>query len=162
MKKNLLLLILLAVVMASCTENKETKKLFLRPPSITLSAQDTTEINQKIQTHISLLKENKLNELADILYYLQEDNTINSLNEEQKASFVKGMSLFKIYDVKIKHLIIRSEYNNELCATLKIKEDGDFEKNYGVTKFYFNPVKIDGVWYITIRDKKSKGVERAY
>lgn len=161
MSKKLFLLMLLAVSLASCTEKKEPKKNILRPPSIALSSQDTTEINQKIEAHLSLLKEKKLEEMADMLYYMDNDS-ISLLDDTRKENFVKGLSVFNIYDAKVKHLIIRSEYNNEVCVLLQIIKDGDISKNKGVTKFYFNPVKIDGVWYITVRDKYAKGVSKSY
>lgn len=159
--KKLLFMMLLTAFLAACTEKKENKKLFLRPPSITLSSQDTIEIRQKVESHISLLKEKKLDELADILYYVDND-TINLLDEQRKNDFVKGLSIFNIYDAKIKHMILRSEYNNEVCVLMQVLKDGNIEENKGVTKFYFNPVKIDGIWYITIRDMHAKGVNKAY
>jgi len=159
--KKLLFMMMLVALVASCTEKKETKKRFLRPPSITLNAQDTTEIRQKVESHLALLEQKKIKELAEILYYVKNDS-IFPLDEKRKADFIKGLSIFNIYDTKVKHLIIRSEYNNEVCVLMQILKDGNIEENKGVTKFYFNPVKIDGVWYITIRDKNAQGVNKAY
>ena len=91
-----------------------------------------------------------------------DNDTINLLDEQRKNDFVKGLSIFNIYDAKIKHMILRSEYNNEVCVLMQVLKDGNIEENKGVTKFYFNPVKIDGIWYITIRDMHAKGVNKAY
>ena len=98
---------------------------------------------------------------AEQLYFVRNDS-IFPLDNEKKEGFIKGLSIFHIYDTKVEGLIIRDAMNNEVCVTLQIMKDGDIKQNKGVTKFYLNPVKINGTWYMTLRDKKAEGVMKPY
>ena len=67
-----------------------------------------------------------------------------------------------IYDCKVTTLILRSELNNEARVVVKVREDGDIEKQIGTTTISLNPVQIEGKWYLTLLDKNAQGVQDVY
>ena len=161
MKKNIILVFAALLLIASCGEKKESKKQLLRPPAIALSAQDTIQIMEKVKAYDALFKANRMSEAAEMLYFVRNDS-IFPLTQEKKEAFVKGISTFHIYDTKIDYLIVRDELNNEVCIISQIIEDGNIRERKGITKFFFNPVKKDGMWYLTVRDKYAEGVNNPY
>lgn len=161
MKKYILTMAVCAMTLVSCKDEKPKKRLYLCPPAIELTQQDTTDIMQKVEAYVSLFGENRLKDAAEQLYFVRNDS-IFPLDNEKKEGFIKGLSIFHIYDTKVEGLIIRDAMNNEVCVTLQIMKDGDIKQNKGVTKFYLNPVKINGKWYMTLRDKKAEGVMKPY
>lgn len=162
MKKIFIILPLIAVILASCSsKKKEQETVFLRPPSITLCAQDTIDIMKQVEDYVALFGKNKLEEASQKLYFVRNDSVF-PLTKEKKEGFVKGLSTFHIYKSKVEHLIIRNELNNEVSVILQVIENGDIDKGVGITRFFLNPVKVNNKWYITLRDKYAEGVARPY
>lgn len=155
---------ILALLFVSCnngSKKAEEKMPYLNPPTIELTQQDTLEIQSLTDAFVSMFRNNDLRSAAEMLFNVVDDEVI-PYTEEQKSSFADHLSIFHIYDCRQTSLIIRSELNNEVAVVAQILPDGDIYNNKGVTKFVLNPVRKQGVWYLTVRDMEAEGVERVY
>lgn len=143
------------------SENMSFDEYYMNQPSILMQNSDTAEVLSVVNEYISYLSNNDFESAAAMLHYV-ENESVHPLNDIDKNQFVKQFSQMKIYDCKMKGFTFRSEYNNSVTISLQILENGDIEKDFGVTKFNLNPVFYQGEWFLTLLDKNAEGVKDSY
>ncbi len=166
MRNKIAIISILAVTMlSSCSEKKKPQlhNEYLRPASIEYTKEDTSKINELVDSYLNYYKNNDLEAASRLLYKLNND-TIRPLSEKERKGYVKALSQFKVYDAQATGFVLRSDKNNEMTITLQIipSPQGSIEKGTGVMQFALNPVLKDGQWYLTLKDKNAEGVENYY
>ena len=96
-----------------------------------------------------------------MLYFVRSDS-IFPITENDRKGLTALYSSMPILECKATTLILRSELNNEARIVVKLKEDGDIDRQIGTTTISLNPVLIEGKWYLTLLDKSAQGVEDVY
>lgn len=155
----------LSLTILSCSSGKKKEmtiaEQYLRPASVNYSSKDSSEINSLVENYVTALKSKDIDAAANMLYFVRNDS-IFPITDEARQGFTHVYSSMPIYDCKVTTLILRSELNNEARVVVKVREDGDIEKQIGTTTISLNPVQIEGKWYLTLLDKNAQGVQDVY
>lgn len=153
------------LLFTACGNKKKQKDSlgseYIRPASMTYSKNDTSEINRLVDSYVAFIADNDYKKAADLLNFVKNDSIV-PYTDKDKADFVDALSHLKIYNCKVKSLVLRSDKNNEVQIALQIIASGDIDKNDGVTIQSLNPVYKDGKWYLTLLDEYAEGVENVY
>lgn len=133
----------------------------LRPATMFYSHEDTTSINELVNTYVENMKARNFEANANLLYTVRNDSAI-AYTDADKAKYLDACNHFHIYDCRLTNLILRSDKNNEARILVQIIENGSLDEKKGVTTLSLNPVKIGDKWYLTLLDKFAEGVEDIY
>lgn len=133
----------------------------LRPASMYYTHEDTMSIHDLVNTYIENMKNKNFEANAELLYTVRNDSAI-AYSDEDKAKYLDACRHFRFYDCRLNNLILRSDKNNEARILVQIIENGNIDKEKGVTTLSLNPVKIGDKWYLTLLDKYAEGVEEVY
>lgn len=163
MKRSSLLCIavLSALVFTACRRTSDKETTILRPASIDYSGQDTTEILSLSNQFISYLVDQDYDNAVDMLYEYK-DYSAQPFVGTSRDSVRNGISSIPIFDYKLNTIILRDAVNNEVSFIVKLVPDGDIDEGIGVTKFFLNPVLVDGKWYLTLLDTNADGYQKLY
>ena len=166
MKQFFSLAVICMLVLCSCVNKKQQEdsnahSKFLRPVTMSLSADDTLQINQKVKQFVDAFSQNDFEEASRMLYYVHNDS-VTPLTDKDRQEFVQAMQHFTVYGCKVYEFILRAEKNNQVKLAIQIFKEGNLEKGEGVTYFSLNPVRKDNNWYLTVLDERAEGVEDYY
>ena len=167
MKKFIYLFLLgpLSLSILSCSSGKKKEltiaEQYLRPASMNYSGKDSSDIKTLVENYVSALKSKNIEAAANMLYFVRNDS-IFPITDNDRKGFTALYSSMPILYCKATTLILRSALNNEARVVVKLKEDGDIDRNIGTTTISLNPVQIEGKWYLTLLDKSAQGVEDVY
>lgn len=167
MKKFIYLFLLgpLSLSILSCSSGKKKEltiaEQYLRPASMNYSGKDSSDIKTLVENYVSALKSKNIEAAANMLYFVRNDS-IFPITDNDRKGFTALYSSMPILDCKATTLILRSALNNEARVVVKLKADGDIDRNIGTTTISLNPVQIEGKWYLTLLDKSAQGVEDVY
>lgn len=125
------------------------------------SGKDSSDIKTLVENYVSALKSKNIEAAANMLYFVRNDS-IFPITDNDRKGFTALYSSMPILDCKATTLILRSALNNEARIVVKLKEDGDIDRNIGTTTISLNHVQIEGKWYLTLLDKSAQGVEDVY
>ena len=125
------------------------------------SGKDSSDIKTLVENYVSALKSKNIEAAANMLYFVRNDS-IFPITDNDRKGFTALYSSMPILDGKATTLILRSALNNEARVVVKVKEDGDIDRNIGTTTISLNPVQIAGKWYLTLLDKSAQGVADVY
>ncbi len=145
----------------ACRQSGKKESPYLRPASIDYSGQDTTEILNLTNKFVTFLTQHDFYGAVDMLYQYK-DNKAQPFVGSQRDSVVNGISSIPIYDCKLNRIILRDNVNNEIALLVKLVPGGDIEDGIGVSKFFLNPVLVDGKWYLTLLDTNAEGYHKSY
>ncbi len=145
----------LGLALVGC-KHKQTKESYLPPASMDYSAADTARIMSLVNQYITCLNNQDYDGMVDLLYVFK-DNNVHPYTESQRDSVINGLSQIPVYAAKLNSLILRSNVNNEVGITIQLIPDGDLEEGIGTSKFFLNPVVVDGEWYLTLLDTHAEG-----
>ena len=158
----ILLLTFLAVALYSCNSKKNEASTDVKPyipiAEIPLCGQDTTEIMDLVNQCMEIFKSGDKVGATSMFYTVQNGQPV-PYTEEEKQNFANHFP-FRIFDYKVSSFVIRDELNNEMEVKIQIVPDGDIDKNNGVSKLSFNPVKLNNHWYLTLMNLRAEGVSR--
>lgn len=156
MKKTTLLLpgclLFAALLMASCVGKKaeqpqspEADKEAFRS---TLTAADTTAVMQLSEKCMQNLKSGEMDEALDMLYTLQDSLTAVPLSEEQKNQLRNKFRLFPVKDYRLERFTFATENSNDVKYAIVFDE----QDPAGKIGLMFNPVKLKGTWFLTLKE----------
>ena len=119
------------------------------------TAVDTSTVKSSCDQYMELLKNQKIDEALNMLYFVDTLQYIVPLPEEQKNNVRHLLNVFPVISYKFDSMIFHSDMDNQVKYTIEFfkKEPGDDRPN--TTAMYFNPVRKDGKWYITVYDTPS-------
>lgn len=102
---------------------------------------------------MELLKAGKIEEALDMIYYYDEEkHEVKELTKAFRGSFRHMFKMFPVYEYARSYYSFQLEGCNDVKYMVTFEEMEDpSEPNPYKTSFMFNPVKVDGQWYVTMK-----------
>lgn len=101
---------------------------------------------------MSLLKERKFDEALDMIYYLQDSATVVSMNAEQRMILYKLFKHHPVYEYELDYFNFSQRDLNDMKYRIQFfKLDGPNDHRPNTIGIMFNPVKVDGIWRLTMK-----------
>lgn len=147
--KYYLLLIFLSLHLLSCSGNKGNTQQDPEEYISSLIAQDTATVLSLGDKFFSLLEAEHYDQAFSMLSELDEQQRLAYLTEETQEKLQTLFSHPKIVSHKLIGLNFRKPLDNFSRYFIYTSEDGSDKDEY--FRFSLSPVKIDDVWYLTIR-----------
>lgn len=154
MKKILYFAVAVAVLcVASCKQKPKTTEEAREEFRASLTENDTLEMQKLGEDCMELLKKKDI-EAAMVMLYEYDDSTqsVQPLSDATRKRYEHLFKIFPVLDYKLAEYTFMLEGLNNLKYEIIFAEEEHPEEN-GVpkTSFMFNPVKIDGQWYLTVK-----------
>lgn len=147
MKKVLLPLLSFALVLfVACKgEHKTESQIFQEG----LTAQDSTTMLQKCDSCMQFLSEGRIDEaLAMLVEYDDSLQQVSPLSDETRASYMRKFTLFPVIKYELQYMSFTSSGLNDAKYEVQFGPD---EAGAPKTSYMFNPVKIEGQWYLCVK-----------
>ena len=147
--------VLVLLLAASCKKKAEApKSTDPLAPQMTVSAFDTTTVQQLTYEFLDLLKEEKYDEAISRLYVLENDQVM-PLPDNQKAECLFSLGLHKIYGYQITDYTFFKETDSEVRCEMYI-EDPATKSDPARLVCLFRPVRRNGAWYLTLANTQTE------
>ena len=147
MKKVLLpIMAIVLVLFAACKgETKTSSQIYQEG----LTAQDSTIMLQKCDSCMQLLSEGKIDKaLAMLVEYDDSLQQVSPLSEETRASYMRKFTLFPVLKYNLVYISFTESGLNDAKYEVQFGPD---EAGAPKTAYMFNPVKVDGQWYLCVK-----------
>ena len=116
-----------------------------------LTYDDTTTV-LKLGTEImELLKKNKVDNALDLLYMVK-DHQLYRLDTNKRESLKNRFNMFPVLDYKYENMSFASQGMNDVKYTVTFLTECAKNTSRNIV-LMFNPIKIDGNWYFTVKEK---------
>lgn len=145
--------VLVSLVLYSCSGEKSQKTAHEEFVG-SLSASDTIEIKNLCESFFSHMKAGDKDAAFELLYMLVENDKVEPVNAEYKAKIGNQFNIFPVLDFHSKEIRIGNAEDN--IASYSIVFARDDQGKESAISFGFNPVKINGKWYLTVRNATSQ------
>lgn len=159
MNKSILFLLVsvLALSISSCSEKKKSYTQLEMEYRDGLTKEDTTQMLKLADGCMELLKNKKINDaIAMLNEYNDSTQEILPLSEKTKVSLEKRYKMFPVISYEREYYSFLLEGANDVRYIVKFAEEDDPETNGNpITKFMFNPVKKDGIWYLCVKSEQN-------
>lgn len=154
MKKlfSLLFLLVGGIIVFSCTSEKKPASHAEFVSGLTSS--DTAEVKQLCEQFLNTMKAGDKDAAFSLLHSIDENGNVTDPTRESLAKLSTQFSLFPVKDFHLKDLKIGTEKDN-ICS-YSIVFNVDSEGKESAISFGFCPVKVNGKWYITVRNASAK------
>lgn len=118
-----------------------------------LTEADTVQMLKLCDDCMELLKNKNIDgALAMLNEYVDSTNTIQPLTDITRAKYIRIFKMFPVLEYQLAGYTFVLEGINDVKYSIKFAEEEHPEKNgEPKTSFMFNPVKIDGQWYLTVK-----------
>lgn len=153
-----------ALALASCgnlgkNENKENDRNVIPLEeaetrfSSTLTAADTAAVLEMGKNVMELLKAGSPEEAASQLYEIAKEGGVKPLTDENKKKFAERFIQFPVLDYELDYYSFSIPSLNDLKYRYAFAEapEGGEAPRLGLM---FNPVQLDGKWYLTVKTDK--------
>lgn len=142
--------LLLVSVFVGCSDKKAPAQKHLK--EYVFTHEDSIEVLSLVGQFTKYLEDNDLRSAVEMLNVLKGDS-IFPLEPVQQRRQAMALSMVKGVKYDVSYLVFKSDKDNEvkMDITLFEKEEGDPKPNK--ISFYFRPVKFEGKWYLTTKDK---------
>lgn len=140
------------VLLTGCKEKTRVQKV--KDFRNELTKEDTVQMLKLSDQCMELLKAQKTNEALSMLYeYDSEKSEILPLSNETKKRLERQFKIFPVLEYERDYFSFLLEGVNDVRYRIKFAEEENPEKNGEcITRFMLNPVKVDGSWYITVKN----------
>lgn len=154
------LLAVAAVVLTACSESrKKTGELpAIRPATMVFTENDTTEINQMVNTFVEYVNNGKISDASAMLHTVKYDR-IEELTLEKRQQFESFFTAIPFHRCEVKSFHLGGAKDNKVQLALLVTPDANLETGKGIIKLVLNPVNIEGNWYLTLRDEDAEGID---
>ena len=148
MKKVLLpLTALVLVLFAACKGETKTESQLYQEG---LTAQDSTIMLQKCDSCMQLLSEGNIEGALDMLVEYDDSlQQVSPLSDETRASYMRKFTLFPVLKYELQYVSFMESGLNDAKYQVQFGPD---EAGAPKTAFMFNPVKVDGRWYLCVKN----------
>lgn len=145
-------LLLCAFVLVSCGKKKEVSES--EAFRSTLTAEDTTAMLKICDDCMKSLKAGDIDAaLAQLHLYDDSTRTVKPLSKEKEQELRKTFKFFPVHDYTIDYYTFTTEGVNDVKYRIEFFEKVDPQSPESNTiGFMFNPVKVDGQWYLTVKE----------
>lgn len=169
MNKKSLIFALFAVavlLLASCSSKKgaepmsyeEAKAEFIDEPTMTLSANDTAEVNKLIENYLGTLRTYDVAGAVAQLKYQVADSVVD-LPAKDKEKQMNMLNMFKGIKYELDYISFLKETDCAAKYTVtlfEIKDENDTRPNK--ISFMLKPVRWKNKWYLTLADSENNKV----
>ena len=148
MKKVLLPIMAVAMVLfVACKgEHKSASQIFQEG----LTAQDSTTMLQKCDSCMQFLSEGRIDDaLSMLVEYDDSLQQVSPLSDETRASYKRKFTLFPVLKYDLQYISFNTEGLNDAKYEVQFGPD---EAGAPKTAYMFNPVKVDGQWYLCVKN----------
>lgn len=147
-------LLVMTLILPSCTkESKKNENIEAQLEAEfrnSLNKEDSLRVVSLGDSVMNLFKENKIEQAISCISQLDTLGNIQSLDDSRRIKLVRQFKFFPVNDFKLVDFIFNTSDQN--IITYKISFDANsVETSTSTTNFAFSPVKVDGIWYLTIR-----------
>lgn len=152
MKKLLFILAVLSVLVSSCgpkysgSHGEKTQKDAEAEFLSTLTPSDSLALVEKTEKCMKLLSEGKLVEAVDMIHVLYQ-SVVYKKSASYTAELISRFSMFPVVSYKLNYVSFSTQGNNDVSYTYQFGPDESYSM-----KLMFNPVLVDGEWYLTFKD----------
>lgn len=142
-----------ALILASCKSEKKSHLAEVTEFRNTLTNQDTTQVLKLANDCMELLKKKNIDQaIAMLNEYSDSLHQIQPLSKESERKLRSTFKIFPVLDYELSYYSLQSESVNDVKYNITFAEENNPEKNgKPITSYMFNPVKVDGVWYLCIK-----------
>lgn len=143
----------LTVIFSSCRKEK-SRVMQVEEFREGLTKEDTTQMLKISNDCMELLKAKKYNEaMASLYLYDEENKSLLPLTDEAKKHLERRFKMFPVLEYKLMYYSFLLEGVNDVKYSIKFAEEPNPEQNgEAKTAFMLNPVKVDGTWYLTVKN----------
>lgn len=158
MKKSVSIIILFLSLFAfnACKE-----KVVIPPPPVNeftaaLSEQDTIAMLKLCDDCMELLKGGDVDAVVAMLHEYDDSlKTVSPISDESAASFRRQMQVFPVRGYKRASYKFFEEGLNDVKYEVTFAE-GERDRTAPKTFFMFNPVKVDGTWFLCVKQSDQR------
>ncbi len=118
-----------------------------------LTAADSTEMLRICDECMIMMKDGRIEEALKTMYeYDEESESVSPLSEETYNMYLRKFQLFPVLDYTMEYFSFQLGGCNDVKYKILFAEgDGTGENPDAFIGFMFNPVKVDGRWYLTVK-----------
>lgn len=152
-------LLLTVLVYSSCTSGSKKQSALPVTPEMefrnSLTNEDTLNLLKLTDDCMELLKKRDL-DAALAMLNLYDDSTkqVTALTNEARTRLRKTFTVFPVLRYEREYYSVMREGLNDVRYKIWFAEEADPQKNgEPVTRFMFNPVMVDGTWYLCVKDQ---------
>ena len=155
---SLMALILLCV--SSCKKKTPLQKMEEFTSSLTSA--DTTQMLKLSNDCMELLKAKKIDNALSMLYeYNDSTKEVTPLTPQARKRYERMFRIFPVVDYELVYYSFQLEGINDVkYKIIFAQEENVAENGEAATALMFNPVKVDGTWYLTVKNTSRKPDER--
>lgn len=115
-----------------------------------LKSSDSLAVIKKGDECMNLLREGKIDEALSMINVLAED-AVYPMPESYAEQLRSRFTMMPVCDYVLDYMAFSTQGNNDLCYRYEFAPKN--EQGVAPTmKFTFNPVKVGGKWYLTLKD----------
>lgn len=149
--KKLFILFVTVVLAASCGGNhsgrEKTQEDAQKEFSATLSQSDTTDMLGAADDFIRKVTAGQIDEAVEMLYVLY-DNQLYGTSDSYSAELKNRFAMLAGTAAELDYYSFSTQGNNDACYRFRFGEGPDAAS----MRITLNPVRIDGKWYLTLKD----------
>ena len=154
--------LLLSCLLFSCgqKETKDRMKTYADAEKdfvSSLTKKDSITILEMSQKCMDSLKMGSIEAALRMLYVVNNGEVV-TLSDENMEDFKKHFRTFPVIDYRLEYFSFSTQGCNDLKYKIEFAKK-DLNGNVPTMAFMFNPVKIDGVWYLCIKDRNQSSKE---
>lgn len=123
-----------------------------------LTKEDTTQMLALCDDCMKTLKAGRIDEALSRLYtYNDSTETVTPISETKRAELKRTFRLFPVLGYEMDYYSFNSQGQNDVKYNIRFFEKTDSADTAPNTiGFMFNPVKVDGQWYLCIKEADQK------
>lgn len=154
------LALVICLSLVSCKSNQKDKidETYIRPASVEFTAKDTSSIDSLVKMFVQYANNGDLSNASSMLHVV-EKGKIAELPVEKRQKFEIIMTKFPFHGCEENSIHLEGEKDNKIGIFFKISPNADVRTGSGCIKLVLNPVRIDNVWYLTLRDEDAEGIQ---
>lgn len=115
-----------------------------------LSSADSTAVLNLAEKCMTLLSEGQVTEAVDMIHVLY-NNVVYKKSDSYTAELISRFKLFPVVSYKLNYFSFSTEGNNDISYTYAFGP-ADASGSAPEMKLMFNPVFVDGEWFLTFKD----------
>ena len=155
-------ILLLSCLLFSCgrKETKERMKTYADAEKefvSSLTKKDSIAILEMSQKCMDSLKAGNVEAALGMLYVIKAGEVVR-LTDENKEDFKKHFCTFPVVDYHLEYFSFSTQGCNDLKYKIEFARKGA-DGSAPAMAFIFNPVKIDGTWYLCVKNRNQSSKE---
>ena len=143
--------VLIMLSVSSCKKKTHLQKV--QEFTSSLTSADTTQMLKLSNDCMELLKAKKIDNALSMLYeYNDSIKEVTPLSEKSRKRYERMFHIFPVLDYKMEYYSFQLEGVNDVKYRIIFgQEDQPDVNGEAATALMFNPVKVDGNWYLTVK-----------